>query len=123
MAFTTSSGPSSRHWYSAKTTCSEAARQDSPDTQSRTCVGGGPPRSRCIGLLRPQLLQESLCGRPISLRGIAGLTAGDHIALDTPPATSERDYMIHGQVVGGKGALAVRTDTCGNMMTPPLRLA
>src|SRR5262245_22048254 len=123
MAFTASSGPSSRHWYSVKTTCSEAARQDSPDTQGRTCVGGGSPRSRCIGLLRPQLLQESLCGRPIGLRGIAGLTAGDHIPLDAPPATRERDHMIHGQGVGGEGALAVGTDTAGNAIPPPLRLA
>jgi hypothetical protein len=31
--------------------------------------------------------------------------------------------MIHGQFVRGKGALAVRTDPCGNLMTPPRRLA
>jgi hypothetical protein len=74
-------------------------------------------------MLLSQLPQEYLCRRPIGFRGIAGLTAGDHIALGAPPATRERDHMIHGQVVGGTGALAVRTDTCGNLMTPPLRLA
>ena len=109
--------------YSAKTTFSRAAHKDSPDTLSRTCVWGGPPRSRGVGLLLPQLLQEYLGRRPIGFRSIAGLTAGDHIALDAPPATRERDHMIHGQFVGGKGALTVRTDTCGNLMTPPLRLA
>jgi hypothetical protein len=85
--------------------------------------GGASPRSRGMGLLLPQLLQEDLRRRPIGFRGIAGLAAGDHIALDAPPATRERDYMIHGQVVGGKGALAVRTDPCGNLITPPLRRA
>jgi hypothetical protein len=85
--------------------------------------GGAPPHSRRVGLLRPQLLQELLCGRPIGLGGIAGLTAGDHIALDAPPATRERDHMIHGQILGGKGAVAVCTDPVGNAIPPPLRLA
>ena len=104
-------------------TCSKAARRDSSATQSRTAVRGGRPRSRGVGILLPQLLQESLCRRLTGFRGIAGLTARDHIALDDPPATRERDHTIHSQVVGGTGALAVRTDTCGNTITPPLRLA
>jgi hypothetical protein len=31
--------------------------------------------------------------------------------------------MIHGQILGGKGAVAVRTDTVGKTIPPPLRLA
>jgi hypothetical protein len=83
----------------------------------------GPPRSRGVGLLLPQLLQESLGRRPMGLRGIVGLAAGDHIALDAAPAARERHHMIHGQGIGGKGALAVRTDPFRKTLTPPLRLA
>jgi hypothetical protein len=100
-----------------------ADRTDTPPSLRARRLKIHEPCSRGVGMLLPQLLQEYLCRRPISFRGIAGLTAGDHIALDAPPATSERDHMIHGQCVGGKGALAVCTDAFGNTMTPPLRRA
>jgi len=76
--------------YAAKTTFSRAAHKDAPDTPSRTCVWGGPPRSRGVGLLLPQLLQEYLGRRPIGFRGIAGLAAGDYMGFQEQPAENVR---------------------------------
>jgi hypothetical protein len=47
------------------------------------------------------------------------------MALDAPPITREREHMIHGQGVGGEGAVAVRTDTVGHAVAtmPVVRAA
>ena len=74
-----------------------------------------------IGILGTELLELQLSGRPIFFRGIAGLTARDHIPLGAPPAACERYNMIHGQCTGRKRSLTVRTDALGNFITPPLR--
>ena len=74
-----------------------------------------------IGILGTELLELQLSGRPIFFRGIACLTARDHISLGAPPAACERHDMIHGQCTGRKRSLTVHTDTLGNFITPPLR--
>lgn len=74
-----------------------------------------------IGILGTELLELQLSGRPIFFRGIAGLTARDHIPLGTPPAACKRYNMIHGQRTGRKRSLTVCTNALGNFITPPLR--
>ena len=74
-----------------------------------------------IGILGTELLELQFRGRPICFRGIACLTARDHIPLGAPPAPCERHYMIHGQCARRKRSLTVSTDALGNFIAPPLR--
>ncbi len=74
-----------------------------------------------LGILGTELLELQLRGCPIFFRGIAGLTARDHIALRAPPTPCERHDMIHGQFTGRKRSLTVSTDALSNFIAPPLR--
>ena len=51
---------------------------------------------------KSELLELQLSRCPILFRGIACLTARDHIPLSAPPAPCERHNMIHGQFTGRK---------------------